>query len=209
MTRYNMLNEHLNMIYIVEDLNLPKIKARIKQIGAAVASRNILRFKQVFDAIPQSSISELSSVARKKMGPQYRESEKYVDMKMKGSPDKLKDAMVVVRSSLMRIKAESKDPNVQARVTEEVGRMDDLMHDVSAQMRAGGFKLVILAVILEFMFGVGTLIAPLFAAAGIILLAISLILHVMAFFVTFFIDAKRSGTKIISLDDEEEEGTNF
>lgn len=195
MTRYDMLNEHLNVIHVIEQLNFSKLKSKVKQIGDAAASGNILAFNRVMDTIPDISLDQLKSVSRKKFGPDYKKNEKYIDINMKKAPDKIKDAMTLARTSLMRIKSESKDPDVQAKVGEKVDEMDTLLKKIKIAA-ATGLTLAVLANILEYYFGMTSLIVPFLGLLGFILLYGAIIIYVIRFFVKLFIESKKKGRKV-------------
>jgi len=196
MTRYDMLNEHLNVIHVIEQLNFSNLKSKAKQIGDAAASGNILAFNRMMDTIPDISLDQLKSVARKKFGSDYKKNEKYIDIKMKKTPDKIKDAMALARTSLMRIKSDSKDPDIQAKVGEKIDEMDTLLKKIKISA-ATGLSLVLLANILEYYFGMTSFIIPLLGLPGFILLYGAIIIYIIRFFVKLFIKTKKEGKRVV------------
>ncbi len=196
MTRYDMLNEHLNVIHVIEQLDLSKIKSKVKNIGDAAASGNILAFNRVMDTIPDISIDELKSVARKRLASEYKASEKYIDMKIKKAPDKIKDAMTLTRTSLMRIKSESKDPDIQEKAGEKVEEMDTLLKKIKIAA-VSGLSLVLIANILEYYFGMTSFIIPLLGLPGFLLLYGAIIVFIIRFFVKLFLKIKKEGKKVV------------
>lgn len=196
MTRHDMLNEHLNVIHIIEQLNFSKLKSKSKEMTAAALSGDILQFNRIMDTMPDFSLDQLKSLARKKFGADYKKNEKYVDIKMKKTPDKIKDAMTVVRTSLMRIKSESKDPDIQTKVNEKVEELDELLKKVALKVSAGGVTFIALAWIIQFLFGMGPSIIPQLAIGGSVFLLVALIIYIIAFFVKIFIKAKKEGKKV-------------
>lgn len=191
-----MLNEHLNVIHVIEQLNFSNLKSKAKQIGDAAASGNILAFNRMMDTIPDISLDQLKSVARKKFGSDYKKNEKYIDIKMKKTPDKIKDAMALARTSLMRIKSDSKDPDIQAKVGEKIDEMDTLLKKIKISA-ATGLSLVLLANILEYYFGMTSFIIPLLGLPGFILLYGAIIIYIIRFFVKLFIKTKKEGKRVV------------
>lgn len=197
MNQSNMLNEHLNVIYIIEDLNLSKLKSQAKKIGDAAASGNILKVNQIFDTIPSISIDQLKLVARKKFNREYKESEKDININLKKAPDKIKDMMILIRSSLLNIKAKAKDPELQLKISKTLEEMKKLYNKVEVGMTVDGITLLAVAAIIKFLFG-AILIVPLLQITGVFFIAIAVFSLVMGTIVKMFIEAKKAGQRFIS-----------
>jgi len=196
MTQADMLNEHLNVIYIIEELNFSKLKSKAKEIGNAISSGNIIRVKRVFDNIPDISLDQLKSLARKKSGVDYKKNEKYTDMKLKKVPDKIKDSMTLIRTSLLRIKSDTKDPEVQSKLGKAIEDMDEIYKRIVDNMSVLGLTLVGVAVILFFLFGLFPALIAL--TIGTVFLWVAIITFVVGILVALFVDAKKEGKKVIS-----------
>ncbi len=197
MNQSNMLNEHLNMIYIIEDLNLSKLKSQAKKIGDAAASGNILKVNQIFDTIPDISIDQLKLVARKKFNREYKESEKNININLKKAPDKIKDMMILIRASLLNIKDKSKDPDLQLKISKTLEEMKKLYNKVEVGMTVDGITLLAVAAIIKFLFG-AILIVPLLQITGVFFIAIAVFSLIMGTIVKIFIEAKKAGQRFIS-----------
>jgi hypothetical protein len=198
MTQADMLNEHLNVIYIIEDLNLSKLKSQAKKIGDAASSGNILRIKKVFDSLPNIPLNDLKLTAKKKFGSEYKQSEKYVDVKLKKAPDKIKDAMSLTRASLLKLKSDSKDPDIQLKVKEILERLDGILKELPGKLAGSGFTLVTLAWIVSFFIGTTLTIAPFLAISGIAFICAAIIVYVTRIFIDIFMRIKKTGKKDIS-----------
>jgi hypothetical protein len=192
-----MLNEHLNVIYIIEELNLSKLKSQAKKLGDAAASGNILKVNQIFDTIPSISIDQLKLVARKKFNREYKESEKDININLKKAPDKIKDMMILIRSSLLNIKAKAKDPELQLKISKILEEMKKLYNKVEVGMTVDGITLLAVAAIIKFLFG-AILIVPLLQITGVFFIAIAVFALVMGTIVKMFIEAKKAGQRFIS-----------
>jgi hypothetical protein len=190
-----MLNEHLNVIHVIEQLNFSALKGKVKQIGDAASSGNILKFRQIMDTVPDIPLDKLGGVARKKFAPEYRESEKYINTKAKKIPDKIKNAVIIGRASLMRIKSESKDPDTQTKVSEKIEELDELLKRLSREVTDAGIKVILVALLIKFF--LGTILVLYVGAAGVLLLAIALVLYVASFFVEIYMGAKKAGTRVV------------
>lgn len=197
MNQSNMLNEHLNVIYIIEELNLSKLKSQAKKLGDAAASGNILKVNQIFDTIPSISIDQLKLVARKKFNREYKESEKDININLKKAPDKIKDMMILIRSSLLNIKAKAKDPELQLKISKILEEMKKLYNKVEVGMTVDGITLLAVAAIIKFLFG-AILIVPLLQITGVFFIAIAVFALVMGTIVKMFIEAKKAGQRFIS-----------
>ncbi len=167
MTRHDMLNEHLDVIHIIEQLNFSKFKSKSKEIGDAAASGNILNFKRVMNTMPDFSLDQLKLVARKKFSSNYNKSEKYIDTKIKKSPDKIKDVMTLTRSSLLQVKSETKDSDIEKKVDESLGRLDVILKKIKGVVT---IKRAVAASIITLLMGILIYLSMLVVGSGIMLL---------------------------------------
>ena len=83
MTRYEMLNEHLHVIHVMEALDLPKLKSKSKALGDAASTGNILQFKRIYDTLPNVDIQDLNGLARKKFPAEFKASQKQMNQQLK------------------------------------------------------------------------------------------------------------------------------
>jgi hypothetical protein len=165
MTQADMLNEHLNVIYIIEDLNLSKLKSQAKKIGDAASSGNILRIKKVFDSLPNIPLNDLKLTAKKKFG--------------------------------LNIKAKTKDPELQLKISKTLAEMKKLYNKVEIGMTVDGITLLAVASIIKFLFG-AILIVPLLQISGVFFIAIAVFSLMVGSFVKIFIEAKKAKQRFVS-----------
>jgi hypothetical protein len=190
-----MLNEHLNVIHIIEQLNFSKLKSKIKQIGDAATSGNILRIKKTFDTVPDIPIEDLKIVARKKFASEYKKSEIRVSKHIKKSGGVF-DALVLTMTSLVVIAKSAKDPDVVSKINDTVEELDILLKKVGPGMVGETIRIAITAAIIYFFIGKLFFIVPILVGVGVLHLAAAIFLYISKFFIDVFIQAKKAGGKV-------------
>lgn len=196
MTRTEMLDEHLNVIHILEALDLPKMKSKSKALGDAAATGNILKFKKIYDQMPEVNMGDLQGVARKKYPSEFKESEKYINIQLKKAPPLIKDSLTLTRASLRKLSNESKDPEIREKIQGSLETMDIIIKKLrQADITEKGVTLIIFAVIVTWFIGMSWYIAPILAAAGLAAIAAAIILFVAGEIVSTFVEAKKKGKR--------------
>jgi hypothetical protein len=196
MTRTEMLDEHLNVIHIMEELDLPKLKSKSKALGDAAATGNILKFKRIYDTMPEINIGDLKGVARKKFPAEFKESEKYINTQLKNAPLLVKDSLILSRASLRKLHAESKDPTIREKIQGSLETMDVIIKKLrQANLSDKGITLIIFAVIVSWFIGMSWYLAPILAVAGLASIAAAIILFIAGNVVSVFVEAKKKGER--------------
>lgn len=193
-----MLNEHLHTIYFLNELDLAKIKAKAKQISTIANTGNILKLKQVFDTVPDASLGDLTSVARKKFPADYKNSEKLINIKLKKAPENIKNIMTLARTSLMQIKSQSKDPEIVEKTNESLENLDRILNNILQTISLQGITLVGVGTIIGFLIGSTAFIAPVMVGSGFILMAATIILFITKIILNIYMDAKKTGKRKVS-----------
>ena len=195
MTRDDMLNEHINMINILEDINLSKIKSKTQQISSTAASGNILKMNQVFNTLPDVSIESLKTISRKKYPSEYKNSEMMVSKKLKGA-SRIKDVLTVALTSLMVVKKESKDPEITEKVNNSLEQFNSLLLKIGNAAGAGGLSFVLLAYIIQFFMSTTSFLAPLLAMTGVVFVSVAAFIFLTGMTIAIFIEAKKMRKKV-------------
>ena len=198
MTRDEMLNEHLQVIYFLNELDLTKIKAKAKQISTIANTGNILRLKQVFDTIPDTSLEGLTSVARKKFPSDYKKSEKEINVKLKKAPENIKNIMTLAKTSLMQIKSQSKDPEIQEKTTEALENFNKTLEDITRQITVEGASLIGFGLIISMLIGATAFIGPVMLGSGLVFIAVAIIMFITKVSIDIYINAKKTGKRKVS-----------
>jgi len=190
-----MLNEHINMINILEDINLSKIKSKSQQISSTAASGNILKMNQVFNTLPDVSIESLKTISRKKYPSEYKNSEMMVSKKLKGA-SRIKDVLTVALTSLMVVKKESKDPEITEKVNNSLEQFNSLLLKIGNAAGAGGLSFVLLAYIIQFFMSTTSFLAPLLAMTGVVFVSVAAFIFLTGMTIAIFIEAKKMRKKV-------------
>jgi hypothetical protein len=193
-----MLDEHLNVIHIVENLDIPKLKSKASALGDAASTGNVLKFKRIYDTLPTIDMVDLNGVARKKFPSEFKQSEKDINTKLKNAPPLVKDSLILAQASLRKLNNDSKDPEVQSKIQGSLETMDFIIKKLRQTNLAGkGISLIIFAAIVSFFIGMAWYIAPLLAAAGLAAIAAAIILFITGEIVSAFVEAKKRGEREI------------
>ena len=199
MNQADMLNKHLNVIYFLNEFDLSNIKSKAKAISSAAASGNILKFNRIFDNMKGLSSEELVSVARKKFASEYKNSVQYVDKKGKKVPTKIKNFLVLTRTTLLNISNNTKDPEIQSKTQESLKKFDDLLKRMASKGIVGkGISMMALAWMVSFLLGNLLYLAPLLTLTGMLFIAVAVFVYITREIIDLFIDAKKTGKKVIS-----------
>jgi len=199
MTQAEMLNEHLNMIYILNEFDLSNIKSKAKEISSTAASGNILKFNRIFDNVKDLSSEKLVSIARKKFGNEYKSSVQHVDKKGKKAPAQIKTFLTLARTTLLKINNDTKDPEIQSKTQDGLKKFDDLLKRVESKGMVGtGISMMALAWIVSFVLGNVLYLAPLLTVTGMTFIAVAIFVYITREIINIFIDAKKTGKKVIS-----------
>ncbi len=198
MTRGDMLNEHLNTIHIMEAFDFSKLKSKSKALGDAAANGNILAFNRVYSQLPDVKSNDLKTIARKKYPAEFKEAVKYINVKLKKAPPIIKDSLTLTRASLRKLSNDSKDPEVRQKVNESLEKLDNLFIKLKEKNLADtGITLILLASVVSLFIGMAFYIAPLVALGGLLSVAASVIIFLAGGIVKIFVEAKKTGTRIV------------
>jgi hypothetical protein len=194
-----MLNEQLELIYISEDINkiLSQIKSKGKSISAAAKTGNILKLNRSFEGLPDLSTDQVTAFARKKIGSDFKSSEKYVNSKMKKAPERIKDIITIAHSSLNSIKKQSDDQDVLSEVDTTLKKLDAMLDKAKGMVFSEGISLMFLAMILSIFVSSTSVVVLLINAAGFIGVLAGLFLYAMSILLKIFIETKKAGDKAV------------
>lgn len=199
MTQVDMLNEHLNVIYIIEKIDFSKIKSKAKEITNVASSGNILKFNRIFSNTEEVSSEEMISVARKKFGSEYKESIKHIDSKVKKAPQRIKDYLALGRACLLKINKDSKDPEIQSKIQENLQKLDDVLKRMQSKgMVDKGITMMLLAFIVSFFLGALLHLSVILLWSGILFIATAIFVYITRAIINLFIEKKKEGAKVVS-----------
>ncbi len=196
MDRYDMLNEHLNIIYTIEALNFSGIKSKSKALSGAAATGNILKMNQVFDTIPDIPLNSLKATFRKKFPAEYKSSDLIVSKKVK-KEGQIKEVLILSLASLRVIKKESKDPEITEKINNSLEQFGSILRKVANVSGASGLSFILLAYIIQFFMTAATVIAPLLAIGGAIFVAVASFVYLTGMTIGIYVEAKKLGKRTI------------
>ena len=199
MNQSNMLNEHLNMIYIIEAINFSKIKSKAKDITSAAKSGNILKFNGIFRGMKEPSSEDMTSVAKSKFGPEYKESVKHIDKKGKKLPERIKTFLTLGRACLLKINKDSSDPEIQSKTQEQLKKLDDLLKRMQdTGMVETAITMIALAWIAAFFLSTIPILSVILVKVGIAFIVAAIFIFITREIINLFIEKKKAGKKVIS-----------
>lgn len=200
MNRNDMLKEHLDNIYITEDVKqaTSKLKNKSDDISDASKSGNILRLHKIFESLPEMSISQLRQGISKQAKSELVKSEKYINSKLKKAPDTIKLMMAVGRASLNSIKNKSDDPELRSKIDDTLEKLDNVISKMANSSLTGGVSLIVFASLLSVFVSASVYLAGIIAAGGGIMIEAAIILYLCGLLVKLFIGAKKVGKRVIS-----------
>lgn len=200
MVRKDILEEHLNNIYLTEDVNnlVNKLKSQGKNIADSAKNGNILKFNRAFDSIPVIPDEELISFTSKKMSVHYKNSKKYVNVKMKKAPEGIKELIIIARASLDKLRSEVDDPDIREKINSTLEKLDERIEKVTPMLVKEGISLIFIASLLSMLLGDTLFIVPLLERGGTVGVVSGVLLYVISRFVKIFIEAKKAGKRTIS-----------
>ncbi len=196
MTRHDMLNEHLEIIHVVEALNFSNIKSKSKAIGGAAATGNILKMNQVFDTIPDIPLNSLNATFRKKFPSEYKSSDLEVSKKVK-KEGQIKEILTLSLASLRVIKKQSKDPGIIEKINKSIEQFGVILRKVANTSGSVGVSFITIAVIIQFFTTAATYIAPLLAIGGVAFIAAASFIYLAGMTIGLYIQAKKLGKRTI------------
>lgn len=198
MKRQDILDHHLQEIYIFEDVNkaLGKMKSKKNDIIDALKNGDILRFNKTFQMLPDLSPKEAKSFSMKTMKKEYQISEKHINAKMKKAPEDIKTALIVMRASLYKMKEDVEDTEIKNNLNEKIDQLDAALNKAGAMLVNKGVNIMFIAVILRIF--VSSTLGAIGFTAGFYGTMIGLMIYMIAFLVKVFVEAKKAGERVIS-----------
>jgi len=200
MNRNKMLKEHLDGIYISEDVKqaTSKLKSKTDDISDAAKNGNVLRLNKIFEKLPEMSISQLRQAARKQTKNELSKSEKLVNAKMKKAPDSIKLMIAIGHASLNSMKNKTDDPELSSKIDDSIQKLDGVITKIAGTSLTGGMSLILFASLLSVYVSASVYLAGIIAAGGGIMIEAAIILYLCGLLVKLFIGAKKVGKRMIS-----------
>jgi len=195
-SQLQLIDEHLEFIYLVESLDFNKIKSNMDKIKDAFESKNILKVNRAFTFLPDITAGQLRAIVQKKFGPAYVKSEKYVKTRLKKGPDIIVDLMAVTHAAATIARDKVKDEDISNKINEFLDRLDEALRAASKKVSTDGMLLIGIAVLIGFFFEAAALVS-LLGLVGIVFIAAAIIFYVLAILCRLFIKAKQAKQKVI------------
>lgn len=191
-----LIDEQLEFIYLVESFDFNKIKSNIDKIKDAFQSKNILKVQKAFNFLPDINASQVSAVTKKKFPTEYAKSEKYVKTILKKGPDVIVDLMVATHAAATKARDSAKDKDIISKLDEFLEKLDVALRAASKKVSVDGMFLIGVAILIGLFFEAVALVS-LLGFLGIVFIAGSIILYVLAILCRLFIKAKQVKQKVI------------
>ena len=202
MNRTIMLDEHLQVIHTLHELDLSGIKAKAKKLGAIASKGNILATKRELDGLKDVPMTQVTALTKKKLSAEYRTASKDVARKVKKAPKDFQDKLALIKASLMRIKTESKDPDVRQQAQSKLEKFDKILDKIQVVLRGGATIVVstIFASVVAFLaVEVLSFIAPFATLAGIFIVIAYYLVYATKWFLNLFIESKKKGNREVEV----------
>lgn len=195
MTRAEMLNEHLDTIYLMEAINFSKVKGVMKRMRDAAVTHDLMKMKKATDLLPDTNSSTVVSLARKKL-KHFRHSEKTSARDLKKVPDEVSDLAIAGQAAVMELHEETKDPEVREQLGRTLEEMKDSFVTAASNAGAYGISMVGIAGLIK-IFVKASATAAILAPVGKLLIAASIILFVIAIFINLMMKARKMKERFI------------
>ena len=193
MVRRSFLKEHMNHIYLAENIipHFSRMKSNVNKIGDALASFNIIRIHNVFNFVNDVSIDDIDKFAQKKYSKYYRK------IKIKKGNDKVRKLLVSYYSALLTIKDSVTDPDVRQQALDAIEHVDDAGDELIKASRGNKISIIGVAHIIEHLLKGSVFSVSFLKSGGQTFMAACVMLLSLAATVNLFMSAKKEFKKVI------------
>jgi len=195
-----MLDTHLNSIYLIESItnDLNKIKSKSKQINTSLKSSNILKTYRTLNFLKDTSDEDLSKFVQKKYSRFYKKSEKKINLRIRKSPQKIKNLLIVFDASMSAIRDLTSDPEVKLQVDKSFVRIDKTLKIVKYHTKSGGLTTLGTALVIQQLLVSSLFVSALFVVNSSLSVVGSALIASLGLLVIYFVDAKKNKQKVIN-----------
>lgn len=134
------LDEHLNQIYITEDISqvIASMKGKVKNLSGAFSMGNLKKAKDIMDTIPDISSDELMTAIKRKGSKYYTQASKI----SRGDKTPLQKAFIGIYASLLAMQ-DSLPESSKPTLDEALEKLRDWADRNAGNFMAQGFYLTI------------------------------------------------------------------